>query len=109
MKYMKIAQTGEVPEGTKKKVILEDKVLLLTNTHGTFYAIDNRCPHMGGSLFDGKLEGDHITCPKHGTVFDVKTGKVIQNGKLAFFKLSVNDAKSYPVKVEGADILVGIE
>ena len=109
MEYKLIARTSEMPEGAKKKVTLDDKALLLTNVHGTFYAIDNRCPHMGGSLYDGKLEGDHVACPKHGTIFDVKTGKVIQNGKIAFIKLNVDGVRAYPVKVEGTDILVGIE
>ena len=109
MEYIKITRTGELKNGEKKKVAAGDKVLLLTNIGGTYYAIDNKCPHMGGSLFDGKLEGDTITCPLHGTVFDVKTGKVVKNGKLAFLNLKVKDDRAYPVKIEGDDILVGIE
>jgi len=109
MEYVKVAQTTEVMDGAKKRIDLGDRVLLVTNIHGQYYAMDNRCPHMGGSLYDGKLEGDHIICPKHGTVFDVKTGKVVQNGKIAFIKLNVSDVNAYPVKVEGTDILIGME
>ncbi len=109
MEYRLIAQTRDIPDGAKKKVMLDQKALLLTNIHGTFYAIDDRCPHMGGSLSAGKLEGDRVICPKHGTMFDVKTGKVTQNGKIAFIKLNVSDVRTYPVKVEGENILIGIE
>lgn len=109
MEYIKAAQTSEVPDGAKKRIALDDRILLLTNLHGQYYAIDNKCPHMGGSLFDGKLEGDRIICPKHGTTFDVKTGKVVQNGKIAFIRLNVSDVNAYPVKVEGTDILIGME
>ena len=109
MEYIKIAQTGELKAGEKKKVTAGDIVLLLTNIGGTYYAVNNKCPHMGGSLYDGILEGETITCPWHGTVFDVKTGKVVKNGKIAFMNLKVKDDRAYPVKVEGDDILVGIE
>jgi len=109
MEYIKIAQTGELKDGEKMKVTAGGKVLLLTNIGGTYYAIDNKCPHMGGSLYDGILEGGTITCPLHGTVFDVKTGKLVKNGKIAFINLKVKDDRAYPVKIEGTDILVGIE
>lgn len=109
MDYIKAAQTGDIQEGAKKRIDLDGRVLLVTNIQGKYYAIDNKCPHMGGSLFDGKLEGERIICPKHGTAFDVKTGKVIQNGKIAFIKLNVSDVRAYPVKVEGTDILIGME
>lgn len=109
MQYMKASRTDEVKEGEKKKITLGDKVLLLTNVQGKYYAIDNRCPHMGGSLYEGELNGDIIKCPRHGTRFDVKNGKVVENGKIAFVRLNVKDTRAYPVKVEGSDILIGID
>lgn len=109
MKYVKAARTSDLASGNKKKVILEGKEILLTNIADQYYAIDNKCPHMGGSLFDGILEDSHITCPKHGSVFDVKTGNLVENGKILFLKLKVNNTKSYPVKVEGTDILIDID
>ena len=109
MNFIKAAQTSELTPGNKLKVTLKDKVLLLTNIGGSYYAIDNKCPHMGGSLADGKLEGENIICPRHGSVFSVKTGKFVSPGKLLFMKVNTHDTKSYTVKVEGTDILVGIE
>lgn len=109
MQYYKVAQTGEVKDGEKKKIALNGKVMLLTNFQGTYYAIDNTCPHMGGSLYDGILDGYSIACPKHGSVFDIRTGKIIKNGKIAFFNLKVSDTRAYPVKIEGDDVLIGLE
>lgn len=109
MKYFKIAQTTEFSAGSKMKISWEGKDILLTNIQDEYYAIDNTCPHMGGSLYDGNLEGSHITCPKHGSVFDVKTGEVVQQGKLLFIKVKVHDLHSYPVKIDGTDILIGTE
>ncbi len=109
MEYVKVAQTTELPPGSKKKISLGNKDILLTNFEGTYYALDNRCPHMGGSLFDGKLEGNHIICPKHGSVFDVKTGRVVERGSILFIKVKVDDLHQYPVKIEGTDLYIGIE
>jgi 3-phenylpropionate/trans-cinnamate dioxygenase ferredoxin subunit len=109
MEYVKVAQTTELREGEKKKISLEGKEILLTNIQNSYYAIDNKCSHMGGSLYDGKLDGSHVICPRHGSIYDVTTGKVVQSGKLFFMKAKVHDLNSYPVKIEGIDLLLGIE
>ena len=109
MRQIKVAGLGEVNPGEKKKITVEDKVLLLANVEGEYYAIDNRCPHMGGSLADGKMQGYQVACPRHGTVFDLRTGKVAQNGKMMMMKLHVHDVNAYPVKVEGNEIFVELE
>ncbi len=109
MEYIKVAETTELSAGNKKKISVEGKDILLTNIQNSYYAIDNTCPHMGGSLYDGDLDGSHIICPKHGSIFDVTSGKAIQGGKFLFIKIKVDDVKSYPVKIEGTDIMIGIE
>jgi 3-phenylpropionate/trans-cinnamate dioxygenase ferredoxin subunit len=109
MKYVKVAQTTELSAGDKKKISWEEKEILLTNINNSFYAIDNTCPHMGGSLYDGKLDGSHIICPRHGSIFDVTTGKVVQSGKLFLFSVKVHDLHSYPVKIDGTAILIEID
>ena len=108
MAYSKIAEANQLQPGEMKSFPLENKMVLLANVDGTFYALDNKCPHMGGSLVDGDLEDVTLTCPRHGAKFDVRTGKNVGNAKLAFIQLKVADAMSYPVKVEGNDILVAL-
>lgn len=109
MKYVKVASTSNLPEGSKLKISLEDKTILLTNINNSYYAVDNKCPHMGGSLYDGELQGNHIVCPKHGSVFDVTNGEVVQNGKMFFINVKVHKLAQYPVKIENTDIMIGIE
>jgi 3-phenylpropionate/trans-cinnamate dioxygenase ferredoxin component len=109
MEFVKVAETTELAAANKKKISWKGKDILLTKIQDSYYAIDNTCPHMGGSLYDGDLEGSRIICPKHGSVFDVTTGKVVQPGKLLFIKVKVHDIQSYPVKIEGTDILLGME
>ena len=106
MEYVKIAEVADVLPGEKKKFTLNNKTILLANVDGAYYALDNRCPHMGGSLLGGDLEGATLACPRHGAKFDVRTGKNVGNAKLAFIQVKVGDAKVFPVKTEGKDILV---
>jgi 3-phenylpropionate/trans-cinnamate dioxygenase ferredoxin subunit len=109
VRYLKAAAEAELKNGGKMKVTLEGRVLLLANVDGMYYALDNRCPHMGGSLADGTLDGTSVICPKHKTAFDLKTGKVTTSGKLAFIPLKVDNVRAYPVKLEGNNVLVGLD
>ena len=79
---------------------------MLVNINNSFYAVDNKCPHMGGSLFDGNLSGKNVICPRHGSIFDVTTGDLVSGGNILFFKVKPNGLKVYPVKVEGTDIFI---
>ncbi len=108
MEYVPAAKTAELSDGQKIKVVIGSKEILLANVEGAFYAVDNKCTHMGGSLVEGKLERSSIICPKHGSGFDVRTGKLSQSGKLLFVAIKAKDLQTYPVKVEGPDILIGI-
>jgi 3-phenylpropionate/trans-cinnamate dioxygenase ferredoxin component len=106
MGFRKVADTSELPAGTMKKVSLDGKDVLLVNVDGAYYAIDNKCTHLGGSLVEGTLEGNVVTCPRHGSRFDVKTGKAVGKAKVAFIKMMPKDEKSYAAKVESTDILL---
>ncbi len=109
MRYVKATGAEELGNGEKMKVIIEGKSILLVNIDGLHYAVDSVCPHMGGALEEGRLEDGNIICPRHGSVFDVKTGKVVERGKLFKVKVKVHDLKSYEVLRQGDDVLIGIE
>ena len=108
MEFIRVADRSKLTKGNKMMVSLEGQEILLANINGSFYATQNKCPHMGASLYDGRLEGNNIICPRHGSVFDLTNGKAVESGTLLFVKVKVRDLKSFPVKVEGNDILVGI-
>lgn len=109
MEYIKAAKTDDFSGEHKKLVTVNEKKILLALVEGKYYAVDNTCTHMGGSLYNGKLDGFNVVCPRHGSTFDVRTGKLSAKGKLAFIKVSPPDIRAYPVKTEGTDILIGIE
>jgi 3-phenylpropionate/trans-cinnamate dioxygenase ferredoxin subunit len=108
MTFYKAAVTSELPTGQMMMVSVDGKEILLANVAGSYYAINNRCTHLGGSLSKGVLEGSIVTCPRHGSQFDVTTGIALHGPQIAFIKIKVRDEETYPVKIEGSDILVGI-
>ena len=106
MTFVKVAQVSDVPAGKMKRVIANDKEILIVNVDGKLHAIGNVCTHMKGNLSEGVLEGSIVTCPKHGSKFDVTSGKSVQGPKVAFLKLKGKDEPTYETKIEGTDILV---
>jgi nitrite reductase (NADH) small subunit len=101
-KTVKIAQIGELSPGTAKVVQAEGRSIALFNVEDTFYAIDNTCTHRGGPLGEGELKGDTVECPWHGAHFNVKTGAVTGPPAPA-------GVPSFPVRVEGSDVLVELD
>ncbi len=60
--------------GKVTEIIVGGTAIAVANAAGTFYACTNVCPHAGGPLGEGTLEGATLTCPYHGWSFDLATG-----------------------------------
>ncbi len=112
--FIEVAKMEELKSGTIIMVVAEGREILLARIGDKYYATDARCPHMKGDLSQGKLEGTIITCPRHGSQFDVTNGQVVRwlKGGLmsklgAAFKSSRN-LVVHSVKVEDGKILVEI-
>lgn len=99
-RFVKMATLSELPPGGSKEVEHEGRIYALFNVEGMISAIDGICPHQGGPLAEGMLEGTCVTCPWHGWQFDVRTGKTSLNGRL--------QQPVFEVKVEGEDVLVSV-
>ena len=97
--FVKACPASEIAPGTAKLVAVEGKELAVFNVDGTFHAIDNECPHRGGPLAEGEIEGCIVTCPWHAWQFDITSGESITDD------LKV---ERYDAKVEGDDVLVAI-
>ncbi len=102
MKYIKAFNVEDVKEGEVKRVELNGAAIAIINLDGEYHAISDTCSHEEASLSEGELDGNVITCPKHGSRFDVKTGSVLSLP--AMFPVKV-----YEIKVEGTDIMVGMD
>lgn len=70
----KILNHGDLPEGRVTTVTIGHHTLAVTNHEGTYGCLDNHCPHQGGPLGEGSIEGGHLRCPWHGYDYDPTTG-----------------------------------
>jgi nitrite reductase/ring-hydroxylating ferredoxin subunit len=86
-----VAKTSEMPSGSRKLVEVEGRRIVLINAGGEYFALLDRCPHQGGSLFHGNLiglveslepgrycysrRGEMLRCAWHGWEFDIRTGQ----------------------------------
>ena len=98
--WTKVAALSDVPEGGSFVSEAAGKPIALFKAEGQVYAIDNRCPHRGGPLGEGFLEGKIITCPWHAWQFDVSSG-ICDN-------IPDMQQVTYPVKIEGEEVLVDV-
>jgi 3-phenylpropionate/trans-cinnamate dioxygenase ferredoxin subunit len=106
--YVRVSSKLDIPNGKMKKVILDGNEILIANVSGHYYAAGNQCPHFGGDLSEGILEGDVVTCPNHKAKFKVTTGKVVSPPIQALSHPDIEDLPTYRVKVENQDIMVKI-
>jgi 3-phenylpropionate/trans-cinnamate dioxygenase ferredoxin subunit len=113
--FVPVAKTNELADGGMKEVEVRGHELLIALVKGKYYATDNRCLHMGGNLAQGKLEGTVVTCPRHGSQFDLRDGHAVRwlkgSGLLSSVTKTLKGDKSlatYKVKAEGGSILVEI-
>jgi nitrite reductase (NADH) small subunit len=74
--FVEVAKVADIPPGTAKAFVVGNYEVAVFNLGGTFYALENACPHQGGPLVDGWLDGKTVTCPWHAWCFDVTTGKM---------------------------------
>lgn len=94
-----VAEVSEIEAGKSKCVEVNGKKIAVFNVDGQYYAIDDRCSHAGGPLSDGDVSEGEVTCPWHGAVFQLKTGKVCSGP-------AQKDLAVYPVKIENGKILL---
>jgi pyruvate oxidase len=66
---------GGLAEGRVTTVVAGGRAVCLTRTAAGYGALDNRCPHQGGPLGDGQIEGDYVICPWHAYEYDPRTGQ----------------------------------
>ena len=72
-----ICPVSELPPGATRVVEFDDLEIGVVNCGGEIVAIEDRCSHDDGILLDGPIDLERCTveCPRHGSVFDLKSGK----------------------------------
>jgi nitrite reductase/ring-hydroxylating ferredoxin subunit len=98
--FIEVARVDQIPSGSGRLFTVADNDIAVFNVDGNICAIADTCPHAGGSLGLGKLDGRIVTCPVHGMKFDVTTG--------CFAGTSDFGVASFPAKVVDGEIVVAI-
>jgi len=78
VKAVEVGRASELSPGQMKRVVVSGREILIARVGDRYYAADNRCPHMGGNLSQGTLDGTVVTCPRHGSQFDLSNGNIIR-------------------------------
>jgi 3-phenylpropionate/trans-cinnamate dioxygenase ferredoxin subunit len=112
--FIEVARIEELKSGTMKAANVAGRQILLARVGDKYYAVDNLCPHMKGNLSQGKLEGTVVTCPLHGSQFNISNGQVVRwlkgglMSKVGKALKSSKDLTVYNVKVEDNRVLVEV-
>ena len=99
--WVRVASRHACAPGTARECIAADRIVALFNVDDQIYALDGICPHQGGPLGKGRLDGPIVTCPWHGRQFNVRTGQQQVNASFYHPRLET--------KVEGDDVFVFLD
>ncbi len=99
--FICVAKTSDLLEGTGKLVEVGGKRIALFYDGNDYRAIEDECPHRGGPLSDGEINGNEVSCPWHGARFDIRDGKALSPP-------APSNVTAYPVRVDGENIEISI-
>ncbi len=86
--------------GSVTEVVAAGHTLCIANVDGTLHAMDGICPHRGGPLGQGTLEGNAVLCPWHAWAFDLTTGRAEHSPQAS--------VAVYPIELEGDDVIAAL-
>jgi len=98
--WVAAGQIADIPPICGRRVIAGDEDIAVFCVEGQVLAIENRCPHKGGSLSEGITAEGIVTCPLHHWRFDLRSGQCPERPKVII--------RTFPVRREGDQIFVGI-
>ena len=76
--FERVDRAKAIPTGEMRVFDLAGTKVSVASASGRLYAFDDKCTHMGCSLAEGTLDGTTVTCPCHGSQFDVTSGAVLR-------------------------------
>ena len=117
MTKVKIAAASDISTDKVSKTTANGQSMLVAKVGEGYCAIANKCPHLGLPMSKGKLENGILTCPFHGSKFEMCTGKNVEwvetfvgiplpgaAKKMMAMGKSPTDVASFPVTQEGEDL-----
>ena len=97
--YFAVAAEDELKSEQMKRILVAGKRLLLCNSKGTLYCVDEMCSHEDYSLYLGCIKEGKIKCSLHGSYFDLTTGKPT-------CEPADEPICTYPVKIDAGQVWV---
>ncbi len=101
MGFIKLASINDAKPNSMMGVTINNQKILLANVSGNYYAIGDKCTHRGCQLSKGKLIGETVVCPCHGSTFDLKTANFVKGP-------TKKPEPAYELKVENNEILINL-
>lgn len=98
--FQTVARVGEIPEGEGRPVEFDGRMIAVFLQGGTYYAMDDCCPHQGAPLSDGELCDKTVTCTWHGWRFSLEDGRWLDSPRTR--------VPTYTVRVQDDQIQVAI-
>ncbi|MEU1520142.1 non-heme iron oxygenase ferredoxin subunit [Streptomyces sp. NPDC005811] len=103
MTWTRACSTDDVPDSEGRRFEVGGHTLAIFNVDGEFFASDDTCSHGESSLSEGYVEPDcAVECIAHMARFSLRTGAVLAPPATVPIKV-------HPVRVEGTDVLVGLD
>jgi 3-phenylpropionate/trans-cinnamate dioxygenase ferredoxin subunit len=99
--FMTVGPANDISDGDMKSFEVGGVKIAVANVAGTLYAFGNICTHRQCPLAKGELEDTTVTCPCHGSQFDVTTGAVLTGP-------AEDPVGSYPIHVEDDTIQIEV-
>ena len=96
-----VARVDEILPGEARVFFIRGNEIAVFNVGGEFFALDNLCPHQGGPLVAGTLDGKVLTCPWHRWRFDLPSGVSVVNPAIS--------VRAYPVSVDQGRVRIKVD
>lgn len=97
MARVRALDAGELAPGGTALATIDGVDVAIFHRGAEILAIGNTCPHQGGSLCDGAVEGDIVICPLHGWEFDLRSGAcmTVPGESVPTFAVTVHEGAIY--------------
>jgi nitrite reductase (NADH) small subunit/3-phenylpropionate/trans-cinnamate dioxygenase ferredoxin subunit len=96
--FVAVGHVSDFAPGAGKLVIVNGRHVAIFRLGDDFYALDNLCLHKAGPLCEGFIAGEIVTCPWHGWSYQIKTGVLVQDGRVGVDR--------HDVRVDGDQVAV---
>ena len=100
MAFVKVGALSRLSAGSVMEASIGEEHYAICNVAGRIHALAGTCPHRGGPLGQGAVNGSNLTCPWHAWEFDCRTGVHDYDPRV---KIPI-----FPVEISGDDILIDI-